>query len=55
VNWLPDQCTGSQLTGEVNREATGPGGAWEYFADKNRSIPLSISELGLRADAKSLY
>jgi hypothetical protein len=46
--WLPPHCRDPLLTTEFNRSGPGPNGTWIYFADRNGTIPIPLSDLGNR-------
>ncbi|PZD26022.1 hypothetical protein A1F97_10954, partial [Pyrenophora tritici-repentis] len=53
--WLPDWCRDKELSAEFDQAGPGPGGAWDYFADSNGTIPIVPSEVGLIADTNKFY
>ncbi|KAF2099052.1 hypothetical protein NA57DRAFT_56682 [Rhizodiscina lignyota] len=50
-SWLPALCRDEELTAEFAR--VGEGGQWQYWADVNRSEPLSLDLV--RHDPKAVY
>ncbi|KAI1110466.1 hypothetical protein F5Y14DRAFT_465633 [Nemania sp. NC0429] len=45
--WLPPYCRDDELTEEFSQAGPGANGSWEYFADANGTILLSLHEVGL--------
>jgi hypothetical protein len=43
--WLPPYCRDGELTAEFDKAGPGPEGAWEYFADAEGKLPLSLKQV----------
>ncbi|KAI1327350.1 hypothetical protein F5Y16DRAFT_372263 [Xylariaceae sp. FL0255] len=48
--WLPQYCIDSELTAQFERSGDGPGGSWQYFADRERTREMTIDEVAALAD-----
>lgn len=53
--WLPDACRDDDLTAQFDLAGTGPHGRWEYWADKNKTQPLSAVELGALGGTTKIF
>ncbi|KAK0663416.1 hypothetical protein QBC41DRAFT_284629 [Cercophora samala] len=43
--WMPPHCRDPDLTAEFDLHGLNPDGSWPYFADKEGTVPLSISDV----------
>lgn len=48
--WLPERCRDDELLAEFEHAGPGVDGAWEYWADRNHTHPLSLHEVSLLGD-----
>ncbi|KAJ5805387.1 uncharacterized protein N7503_002989 [Penicillium pulvis] len=48
--WLPERCRDDELTAEFARLGDGPDGRWMYWADKSRTVNLTVHEASLYSD-----
>jgi hypothetical protein len=55
LSWLPPHCIDQELSDEFDRSGPGPDGAWEYWADRHRKVPLNRTEMGLLADNDGVF
>ena len=55
LSWLPAHCRDDELTYEFAHSGPGPNGEWEYWADGNASISMTIEEVGLLAFQEKGY
>ena len=44
--WLPPHCQDQELLAEWEHAGSGVDGQWEYYGDKNGTVPLTIEEVG---------
>lgn len=51
--WLPAHCRDDELSAEFNKAGPGPDGQWQYWLDKNGSLPVHPDEIGLVATTES--
>jgi hypothetical protein len=51
--WLPPHCRDDELSAEFNKAGPGPDGQWEYWSDKNGSIPVPPDEVGFIATTEN--
>lgn len=49
LSWLPAACRDDALTHEFATSGPGPDGGWDYWADANRTLPLSLDDVGALA------
>lgn len=49
LSWLPPTCLDDALTQEFATSGPGPDGEWDYWADANRSSPLTLEEVAALA------
>lgn len=49
LSWLPPDCRDDPLTHEFATSGPGPDGEWDYWADANRTSPLTLEEVALLA------
>ncbi|KAH8742626.1 hypothetical protein F5883DRAFT_668311 [Diaporthe sp. PMI_573] len=45
LSWLPPTCRDDALTHEFATSGPGPDGEWDYWADANRTSPLTLEEV----------
>ena len=55
IAWLPPHCIDFELAEEFGRSGPGPEGEWEYWADANRTVPLSNAELAMLGENDGLF
>ena len=55
IAWLPPHCIDFELSDEFDVGGPGPNGEWEYWANVNRTVPLSREEMGLLADVDGVF
>ncbi|KAK7726499.1 hypothetical protein SLS63_007660 [Diaporthe eres] len=48
--WLPPHCMDKDLVAEFDKDGDGPDGRWQYWADANHTMELSLEEVGALAD-----
>lgn len=48
--WLPPHCMDKDLVAEFDKDGDGPDGRWQYWADANHTVELSLEEVGALAD-----
>lgn len=49
--WLPLACRDDELSTQFNQAGPGPDGQWYYWADRNQTKRLSLTELSHLADS----
>ncbi len=49
--WLPPACRDDELSTQFNQAGPGPDGQWYYWADRNQTKQLSLTELSHLADS----
>ncbi|KAH8773726.1 hypothetical protein F5883DRAFT_548392 [Diaporthe sp. PMI_573] len=49
LSWLPPACRDDALAHEFATSGPGPDGEWEYWADANRTSPLTLDEVAALA------
>lgn len=50
LSWLPPACRDDALTHEFATSGPGPDGEWDYWADANRTSPLTLEEVSALAE-----
>jgi hypothetical protein len=45
LSWLPLHCQDQELLAEWERSGPGLDGQWEYWADRNGTIPMTVEEV----------
>ncbi|KAI1158666.1 hypothetical protein F5B18DRAFT_640225 [Nemania serpens] len=53
--WLPPYCRDDELTEDFDRAGPGANGSWEYFADSNGTVLLSLHEVGLLGETGGTF
>ncbi|KAI1182815.1 hypothetical protein F5B17DRAFT_418752 [Nemania serpens] len=53
--WLPPYCRDDELTEDFDRAGPGANGSWEYFADPDGTVPLSLHEVGLLGETGGTF
>lgn len=48
--WLPDHCRDDELAEEFEKSGPNEGGGWNFYRDKNHTIPMSYDEVSMLAD-----
>lgn len=48
--WLPERCRDDELTAEFAKLGDGPDGRWMYWADRSRTVNLTVYEVSLYSD-----
>lgn len=55
LSWLPSSCRDAALTHEFAMSGPGPNGKWDYWADSNGTLPLTIDEVAALAGRPDGY
>ncbi|KAJ6436681.1 hypothetical protein O9K51_10800 [Purpureocillium lavendulum] len=53
--WLPGRCIDEELSAEFDRAGDGPAGRWQFWSDENRTVELSLEEVGRLADTPDQF
>ena len=53
--WLPPACTDEELDREFETRGNGPNGTYSYWADFNRTTPLTVEQVAKFGDTRDIF
>ena len=53
--WLPPDCRDEELSTMFETKGNGPDGTWNYFADSNRTVRITVEEVSMLADQRRKF